>query len=70
MQRYKNIYIEESPKELVPAFHIQYNLEKRKQIEKKKIKYNMKISISKEKQYKININGVIKMANALSERKV
>ena len=49
MQRYKNIYIEESPKELVPAFHIQYNLEKRKQIEKKKIKYNMKKSISIEK---------------------
>ena len=49
MQRYKNIYIEESPKELVPAFHIQYNLEKRKQIEKKKIKYKMKISISMKK---------------------
>ena len=49
MQRYKNIYIEESPKEFVPAFHIQYNLEKRKKIEKKKIKYNMKISTSKEK---------------------
>ena len=49
MQRYKNIYIEESPKEFVPAFHIQYNLKKRKQIEKKKIKYNMKKSMSMKK---------------------
>ena len=49
MQRYKNIYIEESPKEFVPAFQIQYNLEKRNKIEKKKIKYNMKISMSMKK---------------------
>ena len=49
MQRYKNIYIEESPKEFVPAFHIQYNSEKRNTIEKKKIKYNMKISKSMKK---------------------
>ena len=49
MQRYKNIYIEESPNEFVPAFQIQYNFKKRKQIEKKKIEDNMKISISMKK---------------------
>ena len=49
MQRYKNIYIEESPKEFVPTFQIQYNLNKRKTIEKNKIEYNMKTSILIEK---------------------
>ena len=37
MQRYKNIYTDERPNELVPTFQIQYNLKTKKQIDKNKI---------------------------------
>tara|TARA_Y100001968_G_C18727534_1_gene422935 strand:- start:2 stop:142 length:141 start_codon:yes stop_codon:yes gene_type:complete len=46
MQRYKNIYIEERPKEFVPTFQIQYNLNKIKNIEKPKINDKIQKSIS------------------------
>ena len=37
MQRYKNIYTDESPNELVPTCQIQYNLKTKKLTEKNKI---------------------------------
>ena len=50
MQRYKNIYIEGRPKELVPTFQIQYSFEITKHIAKNKINERTKRSKLKEKK--------------------
>ena len=69
MQRYKNIYTDESPNELVPTCQIQYNLKTNKHIEKNKIIDRIIWLIVNAKKNKIKTNGVIIIASALSDKK-
>ena len=69
MQRYKNIYTDERPNELVPTCQIQYNLKTKKHNEKNKIKDRIIWLILNAKKNKIKTNGVIIIPNALSDKK-
>ena len=69
MQRYKNIYIDERPNELVPTCQIQYNLKVKRQIEKNKIMERIMWLILNAKKNKIKTKGVMITPIALSDKK-
>ena len=69
MQRYKNIYTDERPNELVPTCQIQYNLKTNRQTEKNKIMERIIWLILNAKKNKIKTNGVIIIPSALSDKK-